>query len=59
MLLVAHVATLPLGALIPFLGASWTIVLLAVGFAGIAISANNRQNVIGTTGLLVSARSRS
>ncbi|KQZ75580.1 hypothetical protein [Nocardioides sp. Root151] len=46
-LLLAHVATLPLGALAPRLFGSWTIVFMGVGFAGVAIAANSRQGVKG------------
>lgn len=39
-LLIAHVVSLFLSALLPVLAGSWTIVLLCVGFAGTAIAAN-------------------
>lgn len=40
-MILAHVATLPLTAVIPALEGRWTIVLMAVGFAGLAITANS------------------
>ncbi|QIX25598.1 hypothetical protein ncot_02570 [Nocardioides sp. JQ2195] len=42
-LLIAHVATLPLSSLVPDLDGSWTIVLMCLGFAGAAIAANTRE----------------
>lgn len=42
-LLLAHVVTLPLGRTLPLFDGGWTIVLMAVAFAGIAITANSRE----------------
>ncbi len=42
--LIAHVATLPLGAVLPDLVTKASVMLLAVGFAGIAIQAVARDN---------------
>lgn len=42
LLLVVHVATVPLGSLVPEQLGVWAVLLLTLAFAGIGISANNR-----------------